>query len=82
MLLCFVIQGGYLAGSLAVSTDAAHLLTDMFGFSVSLAAIQVAVRPASNQFCFGWLRAGKTLTEVMYFQSNASVTYRSYNIKS
>uniref|UniRef100_A0A8R1XT39 Uncharacterized protein n=1 Tax=Onchocerca volvulus TaxID=6282 RepID=A0A8R1XT39_ONCVO len=58
--LIFIISeiiGGYLAESLAIITDAAHLLTDFAGMLVSLFALYMAKRPASQRMSFGWHRA-------------------------
>lgn len=49
--------GGILANSLAIATDAAHLLTDFASFMISLMAIWVASRPATKRMSFGWYRA-------------------------
>ncbi|XP_026676302.1 zinc transporter 2-like [Diaphorina citri] len=61
-ILCLVfmiceIVGGYFSGSLAIATDAAHLLTDFASFMISLIALWVASRPATKQMPFGWYRA-------------------------
>ena len=46
-----------MANSLAIATDAAHLLTDFASFMISLFAIYVASRPATKKMSFGWHRA-------------------------
>lgn len=51
------ISGGYLSSSLAIATDAAHLLTDFASFMISLFAIWMATRPATKNMPFGWYRA-------------------------
>lgn len=51
------VVGGYLADSLAIMTDAAHLLTDFASFMISLFALWVATRPSSKRMNFGWYRA-------------------------
>ncbi|KAE8993851.1 hypothetical protein PF010_g17627 [Phytophthora fragariae] len=51
------VVGGSIAGSLAIMTDAAHLLSDVAGFCISLFAIWVATLPASNKLSFGFRRA-------------------------
>ncbi|KAL3891221.1 hypothetical protein ACJMK2_003484 [Sinanodonta woodiana] len=51
------IIGGVLAHSLAIVSDAAHLLTDLASFLISLVAIYLASRPASKKLSFGWARA-------------------------
>lgn len=51
------IIGGVLSNSLAIATDAAHLLTDFASFMISLFSIWVAGRPATRKMPFGWYRA-------------------------
>ncbi|KAF7235884.1 Zinc transporter 3 [Varanus komodoensis] len=51
------IVGGYLAHSLAIMTDAAHLLTDMGSMGVSLVSLWVSARPATKVMTFGWHRS-------------------------
>ena len=53
-----VFVGGVLAGSLAIISDAAHLLTDFASFMISLLALMLATRSPSKKFSFGWYRAG------------------------
>ena len=47
---------GYLAGSLAIMSDAAHLLSDLAGFLISLFSLIVAMKPADRDFTFGYHR--------------------------
>lgn len=49
--------GGYIAGSLAVMTDAAHLLSDLAGFLISMASLFIASRPANRSLTYGYHRA-------------------------
>ncbi|KAM8796005.1 proton-coupled zinc antiporter SLC30A2 [Eudromia elegans] len=49
--------GGSLARSLAILTDAAHLLTDFASVMISLFALWVSSRPATKTMNFGWHRA-------------------------
>ena len=58
MVMCL---GGYLANSLAIATDAAHLLTDFASFMISLFSLWVATRPATKKMSFGWYRAGNSI---------------------
>ncbi|XP_058805638.1 proton-coupled zinc antiporter SLC30A2-like isoform X3 [Phymastichus coffea] len=51
------IVGGVWSNSLAIATDAAHLLTDFASFMISLFSIWVACRPATKKMPFGWYRA-------------------------
>ncbi|XP_072465509.1 proton-coupled zinc antiporter SLC30A2 isoform X4 [Notamacropus eugenii] len=48
---------GYLAHSLAVMTDAAHLLTDFASMLISLFSLWMSSRPATKTMSFGWHRA-------------------------
>lgn len=61
-IFCYVddsCTGGILAGSLAIATDSAHMLTDFASFMISLLAIYLASRPPTKKLHFGWHRAGK-----------------------
>ncbi|XP_078254598.1 proton-coupled zinc antiporter SLC30A8 [Rhinoraja longicauda] len=51
------VIGGYLASSLAVMTDAAHLLADVTSFLISLGSLWLSSRPATKKLNFGWYRA-------------------------
>jgi zinc transporter 2 len=61
-IICFFfmgceITGGYLSGSLAIMTDAAHMFSDVAGFMISYGAIYMSNRPASFEMSFGYHRA-------------------------
>ena len=47
---------GYIAGSLAIMSDATHLLSDLAGFLISLFSLIVAMKPADRNFTFGYHR--------------------------
>nr|XP_053652642.1 proton-coupled zinc antiporter SLC30A2-like [Cherax quadricarinatus] len=49
--------GGFYSSSLAVLSDAGHLLSDFCGFLVSLLAIWLMRRPPSRNMSFGYYRA-------------------------
>ena len=51
------MTGGYLANSIAIFTDTAHLASDMLGFMMSMIALKISMRPASHELTFGWHRA-------------------------
>jgi len=51
------IIGGLLTGSLALLADSGHLLTDVLGLSMALAAIRFARRPATPGLTYGFYRA-------------------------
>uniref|UniRef100_A0AAV2KBH5 Probable proton-coupled zinc antiporter SLC30A3 n=1 Tax=Knipowitschia caucasica TaxID=637954 RepID=A0AAV2KBH5_KNICA len=52
------VIGGYLAHSLAIMTDAAHLLTDLGSMMVSLFSLWLSSRPPSKTLTWGWHRSG------------------------
>lgn len=49
--------GGWIAGSLAIMTDAAHLLSDLSGFLISMVSLYIALRPADKTLTYGYHRA-------------------------
>ncbi len=49
--------GGWLTNSLALLSDAVHMLTDVAALSLALAALWVAGRPATGSKTFGYHRA-------------------------
>ena len=51
------IVGGLLSGSLAILTDAAHLLSDISGFLVSLFCLYLSQRKSTPVLSFGFKRA-------------------------
>ncbi|EGW10200.1 Zinc transporter 2, partial [Cricetulus griseus] len=57
MFMIGEIIGGYLAHSLAIMTDAAHLLTDFASMLISLFSLWMSSRPATKTMNFGWQRA-------------------------
>jgi zinc transporter 2 len=57
MFMIFEIVGGYLANSLAIMTDAAHMLSDVAGFMISYFAVYLGGRPSTFELSFGYHRA-------------------------
>ncbi|CAI5444405.1 unnamed protein product [Caenorhabditis angaria] len=49
--------GGFWAESLAIMTDAGHMLSDLLSFIISIFAIRCARMPASKRLSFGYERA-------------------------
>uniref|UniRef100_A0A8R1HVP2 Uncharacterized protein n=1 Tax=Caenorhabditis japonica TaxID=281687 RepID=A0A8R1HVP2_CAEJA len=49
--------GGFWAQSLAIMTDAGHMLSDLLSFLISIFAIRCARLPASKRLSFGYERA-------------------------
>ena len=57
IFMLFEFLGGYFANSLAIMTDAAHLLSDLAGFIISIFSIYTSKLPANKNFNFGYYRA-------------------------
>lgn len=51
------VVAGVVAGSLALLSDAGHMLTDAGALAASLWAIRLAARPARGPWTYGWKRA-------------------------
>ena len=51
------IIGGYLANSIAIMSDAAHLLSDLLGFLISIISIYISRKVAKNKMSYGYHRA-------------------------
>jgi len=56
-ILVAEVAGGYLTHSLALLSDAGHVLTDVLALGVSLVAVRLAARPAKGRHTFGFRRA-------------------------
>ncbi|KAJ3076265.1 Metal tolerance protein 1, partial [Rhizoclosmatium hyalinum] len=57
-LVFFVVElvAGYVCGSLAILSDAFHLLSDVAGFGVSLFALGLSAKGVSKEYSFGYKR--------------------------
>src|SRR5437870_11443663 len=64
-LLAAEVVAGVVAHSLALLSDAAHMLTDAAGLALSLLALRLALRPAAGSMTFGLRRA-----EILSAQAN------------
>jgi cobalt-zinc-cadmium efflux system protein len=62
------VTAGILAHSLALLSDAAHMLTDAGAIGLSLLAIRLAARPPSGSMTFGLKRA-----EILSAQANGAI---------
>jgi cobalt-zinc-cadmium efflux system protein len=50
------VAGGFWSGSLALLSDAGHVLTDAFALTLSLATVWITTRPADLKRTFGYYR--------------------------
>lgn len=76
--LCFAfliieVIGGYLAGSLAILSDAAHLFADLASFGVAIIAARLAALPTTAQHTFG-LKRSESLAALLSMLSLAVVS--------
>ncbi|NXS40885.1 ZNT8 protein, partial [Balaeniceps rex] len=72
------ITGEYIAGSLAVITDAAHILVDLTSFLISLFSLWLASKPPTKQLTFGWHRAeilGALMSVIIVWMVTGVLTY-------
>jgi cobalt-zinc-cadmium efflux system protein len=56
-ILAAEVTGAFLSGSLALLADAGHMLSDVAGLGLALAATVLAARPATDTRTWGYLRA-------------------------
>jgi len=49
--------GGWLSNSISILTDAAHMLSDLFGFAIAITALLISRKPSAGAFSYGYHRA-------------------------
>ncbi|KOB77598.1 Zinc transporter 2 [Operophtera brumata] len=87
-ILCVVfmigeIVGGYMSNSLAIATDAAHLLTDFASFMISLFSLWVSSRPATRRYVIGALTSVLLIwvvTGILVYMAVQRVIYKEFEI--
>ena len=84
LCLCFMtleIIGGFIANSLAIMTDAAHLLSDLASFLISIFALWLATRAPTSRVCrFGFHRAeilGALISVIMIWLLTGILVYEA-----
>lgn len=88
MVLCLVaaymvveVIGGWLTGSLGLLADAAHMLTDVLGLSLSLGAVWLVGQPSTARRTFGHYRAEILATlanALLMFGVSAYILWEAY----
>lgn len=58
-----MFSGGYVANSLAIMTDALHMLTDLSGIILTLLALWLSAKSPTKRFTFGFHRLGMWLSD-------------------
>jgi len=74
------IIGGIVANSLAIITDAAHMLSDVGGFIISLLALQLSEMEATPEFSYGFHQAevlGALLSVMLVWALTAVLLYEA-----
>src|SRR3954464_9616914 len=66
-LMAVEVVAGILASSLALLSDAAHMLTDAGALALALVALRLAARPAAGAMTYGFKR-----TEILSAQFNGA----------
>ncbi|KTD63916.1 cation diffusion facilitator family transporter [Legionella spiritensis] len=75
------VIGGLVTGSLALLSDAAHMLTDASALAISLTAVHLASRPANPRKTFGYHRfeiLAAAFNAIMLFFVAIYVLYEAY----
>lgn len=75
------VIAGFWTGSLALISDAAHMLTDTAGLAIALAAIRIGERPADSRRTFGYQRfeiLAAAFNAVILFLVAGYILYEGY----
>jgi solute carrier family 30 (zinc transporter), member 2 len=82
---CFLFMlieaaGGIYVGSLAIMSDAAHLLADCAGFAMALTGLYVAQKPTNLRYTYGYQRAeiiGAILSVLLLWLLTGIIIYQA-----
>lgn len=82
-ILCAIFMilelvGGYVANSLSIMTDAAHLFSDIASFALSLLAVHLSAQKSNRRYTFGYQRAeilGAVCSILLIWALTAVVVY-------
>ena len=75
------VIAGLLTGSLALISDAAHMLTDTAGLAIALAGVKIGEKPADSRRTFGYKRfeiLAAAFNAVLLFLVGAYILYEGY----
>jgi len=79
--MCCEIIGGWLSNSLAIITDAAHLLSDLASFLISIMSLIIARKTPTSSLSFGFHRAeilGAILSVLIIWLMTGGLLYEAY----
>lgn len=93
LFICIEFAGGVIANSLAIMTDAGHMLSDFFSFIISIVAIRLTSLKPTKKYTFGYIRAEAIsafasiviiwcLTIVLVFLAIQRIINKDYDIDS
>ncbi len=82
--LFFFIElfAGIFSGSLALISDAAHMLTDVVGIAIAFISIKIAKKPADLKRTFGYYRfeiLASSFNSILLFFVGIYILYESFN---
>ena len=80
IFMVFELVGGYLANSLALISDAAHMLTDVGAMALSLGALWMSRRPVTPTMSYGYFRAeilGALFSTLLIWAISAALIYEA-----
>ena len=81
LILVLEVIGGLLSHSLALLSDAGHMLADILALSLSWYGVRQAERPATSRMTFGYHRVGviiATINTISIFAIAGAVFYGAY----
>lgn len=81
-ILVAEVVGGLLSNSLALLSDAGHVLADIFALGLSWYGVRQAIRPSNSRMTFGYHRIGVIVAIVnaaTIFIIAAVILYEAYN---
>lgn len=79
--LIIEVIGSFVTGSLALLSDAAHMMTDVIALVISLAAVRIAKKAADTKRTFGYYRLeilAAAFNSVMLFLVAIYIIYEAY----
>jgi len=82
LILVLEVIGGFLANSLALLSDAGHMLADILALSLSWYGVRQAERPTTSRMTFGYHRVGviiALINAISIFAIAGIVFYEAYH---
>jgi cobalt-zinc-cadmium efflux system protein len=82
LILAAEVAGGFLSNSLALLSDAGHVVTDIMALSLSWYALRQAERPPSSRMTFGYHRVGvmvAVVNAISIFAIAGVILYEAYH---